>query len=183
MSDANMYFLAIVAPPDINEQVLEWKYYMRDHFGCTVALRSPAHITLIAPFWMNNNLEDELKNDMAAFAQQQKPFEISLHSFDAFKPKVIFVHVEVNEALKEFKSSFEDFLVSKNRYPIKKETRAFHPHVTIANCDLRKKDFEPAFSHFRKISYEAHFISHELALLKHDGVKWIVHCNCPMALP
>ena len=183
MSDANMYFLGIVAPPDINKQVLEWKHYMRDHFGCTVALRSPAHITLIPPFWMNKNLEDDLKKDMADFAIQQNPFEINLRNFDAFKPKVIFVHVEVNDALRELKLSLEDFMISKQRYPIKKETRAFRPHVTIANRDLRKKDFEPAFSHFRNIEYEKSFPAIGLALLKHGGTEWNVHYLYALGLP
>jgi 2'-5' RNA ligase len=180
MSDANMYFLAIAAPADINKQVLEWKHYMRDHFGCTVALRSPAHITLIPPFWMNKNSEDDLNEDAAAFARQQHSFEISLLNFEAFKPKVIFVQVEENAMLKELKLSLEDFLLAKNKYPFKKESRPFHPHVTIANRDLRKKDFTSAFEHFSKISYRESFAVHELALLKHDGTQWNVHRKFPM---
>ncbi len=175
MSDAGMYFLAIVAPADINKQVLEWKHYMRDHFGCAVALRSPAHITLIPPFWMNKDLEDALQSDAAQFAQQQNSFEITLHNFDAFKPKVIFVNVDENAALSAFKLSLEDFLVSKQRYPIKKETRPFHPHVTLANRDLRKKDFASAFEHFNKISYQQSFTAQELAIMKHGGSQWDLH--------
>lgn len=172
-----MYFLAIVAPADINDQALEWKHYMRDHFGCTVALRSPAHITLIPPFWMSESLEDALKADLAPFAQQQSSFDIHLNGFDAFKPRVIFVNVEENVPLGQLKQSLEDHALSRNRYPIKKETRPFHPHLTIANRDLRKKDFAPAFDHFKNIAYSRAFTAHELALLKHDGTQWLVHCK------
>ena len=175
MSNAKMYFLAIVAPEAINEQVLEWKHYMRDHYSCTVALRSPAHITLIPPFWMDASLEDELQHDAAAFSQQHHPFNITLNGFDAFNPKVIFVKVDENEALHQLKSSLEDFLLEKRRYPFKKETRPYHPHVTIANRDLRKKDFAPAFAHFRALPYIITFEAHELALLKHDGTQWAIY--------
>ena len=48
----NMYFIALVAPEEINTPILKWKTWFRDNFGCTVALKSPAHITLIPPFRM-----------------------------------------------------------------------------------------------------------------------------------
>ncbi len=56
----NMYFVALVAPPDINADVLKWKNFFKEKFGCTVALKSPAHITLIPPFWMKEESEDDL---------------------------------------------------------------------------------------------------------------------------
>lgn len=172
MSIAKMYFLAAVAPAHINEQVLKWKHYMRDHYRCTVALRSPAHITLIPPFWMNAALEDELVKDVNAFAAQHRSFDIHLRNFDAFKPKVIFVGIEKNEALARLKLALEEYLLDK--YPIKKETRPFHPHLTIANRDLMKKDFTPAFAHFKNIDYEAKFPAAAISLLRHNGTEWDV---------
>ena len=65
--EAKMYFIGIAAPAEVNEQVLQWKHYMRDHYGCTVALRSPAHITLIPPFWMEEVLEKELIKDILKY--------------------------------------------------------------------------------------------------------------------
>ena len=174
MDGARMYFIAIVAPAEVNEQVLKWKQYMQDHFGCTVALRSPAHITLIPPFWMQQELEPALTNDLSAFAARQSSFTITLRNFDAFKPRVIFVHVEPHPALEELKKALEEFLLARNKYPIKKESRAFHPHVTIANRDLRKKDFIVAFDHFSKRAYQAEFSVRQLVLLQHTGTQWEV---------
>jgi len=168
MSSAKMYFLALLAPAQINEQVLKWKHYMREHYGCVVALKSPAHITLVPPFWMDVSLEKKLMADVDAFAAQQHPFDIHLKNFDAFKPKVIFVGVEKNDELHRLKLSLENYLD-------KKEARAFHPHLTIANRDLRKKDFAPAFEHFSKIEYHASFTVNGIALLQHDGTQWQVH--------
>jgi 2'-5' RNA ligase len=172
---AKMYFIAVVAPADINAQVLQWKHYMRDHYGCTVALRSPAHITLIPPFWMNEELEKELLMDVDSFALQQPSFHITLKNFDAFKPRVIFVGIQENASLQQLKSSLEHHLVSLQKYPIKKESRPFHPHLTIANRDLRKKDFYPAFEHFSSIDYTQHFSATSIAILKHDGIVWQIH--------
>ncbi len=180
MSTAKMYFIAVVAPAHVNEQVLQWKHYMRDHYSCTVALRSPAHITLIPPFWMDEVLENDLMNHVNAFSTQQHSFEIGLNNFDAFKPKVIFVGIRQNADLQKLKSSLEQHLIASNKYPIEKETRPFHPHLTIANRDLRKKDFATAFEHFSRIEYNERFPIKEISLLKHDGIEWRVHHNSPL---
>jgi 2'-5' RNA ligase len=86
---------------------------------------------------------------------------------------VIFVGVEKNEALAQLKLALEDYLL--NKYPIKKETRPFHAHLTIANRDLMKKDFAPAFAHFNNIEYDAKFPATAISLLRHNGTEWQVH--------
>jgi 2'-5' RNA ligase len=169
---AKMYFLAILTPQEVNAKVLEWKYYMREHFGCVVAMRSPAHITLIPPFWMNEELTASLESDAHSFSEQQISFKIELENFDAFRPKVIFLHVKPTEHLDKLRSELESHLLSQEKYPIKRETRPFHPHITIANRDLLRKDFAEAFGHFRKIAYRQSFMANEIVLLKHMGGEW-----------
>lgn len=53
----NMYFVAIVCPGQINEKVEQFKQWMKDRFGCVVAMKSPAHITLIPPFWLAHEMQ------------------------------------------------------------------------------------------------------------------------------
>ena len=175
-----MYFLAILTPPEVNHKVLEWKYYMREHFGCVVAMKSPAHITLISPFWMNEEMENELGEDVQTFSATQKAFKIELKDFDAFRPKVIFLHVKPSDKLAAFRSAIEVHLLSHQKYPIRKEERTFHPHVTIANRDLMRKDFPEAFKHFSKIAYTQTFFANDIALLKHNGGEWNVIQKCEL---
>lgn len=174
LAKSNHYFIAIVAPGHVDSEVREFKYYMRDRYGCTVALRSPAHITLVPPFWMDDSLEDELVKDLAVFASRQASFPVSVQNFDAFSPRVIFLAVQENARLGHLKLSLEEFLVSLNKYPVRRETRPFHPHMTIANRDLRKKDFLPAFEHFKNVAYDADFKVDTISLLIHNGTAWTV---------
>jgi 2'-5' RNA ligase len=167
-----MYFLAILTPSQVNSKVLEWKYYVREHFGCMVAFRSPAHITIIPPFWMDQELEGNLIEDVKSFSAEKTPLKIELEDFDAFRPKVIFLHVKPNKPLANLRSELEIYLVSKEAYPIKPESRPFHPHITIANRDLMRKDFPEAFRHFEKIAYKQTYMATEIALLKHIGGEW-----------
>ena len=170
----NMYFIAIIAPEEINQQVLKWKNYFKDHFECTVALKSPAHITLIPPFWMKEDLEDDLINSIKDFSGTKNKFEITLKDFEAFKPKVIFVDVVKCEVLNDIYRSFANYIFSENKFPIKKDDRPFHPHVTLATRDLYKKAFQEAWEIFSKKKYEAFWIVSGISLLRHNKKNWDV---------
>ena len=170
----NMYYIAIVAPEGINLQVLKWKTYFKDHFECSVALKSPAHITLIPPFWMNEESENELINSIKEFSITKNKFEITLKDFAAFKPKVIFVDVVKSEVLNGFYRSFADFIFSVNKFPIKKDDGPFHPHVTLATRDLYKKAFQEAWEIFSNKKYEAFWMVNGVSLLRHNKKNWDV---------
>jgi len=171
---ASMYFIAIVLPPSLDQEIRKWKQYMKEHFNCEVALRSPAHITLVPPFWMNDELEDKLREAISLFAQRQTSFEISLKDFAAFKPRVIYVNVLPNPSLQDLHFQLQEFLVAKISFPIKKEERPFHPHVTIATRDLHKSSFYEAWEIFKDKKYEVTSIISSISLLRHNQKNWDV---------
>jgi 2'-5' RNA ligase len=170
----NMYFIALVAPEEFNQQVLKWKNFFKERYECPVALKSPAHITIIPPFWMNEDLENDLINSIHEFSITKTKFEIILKNFAAFKPKVIFVDIVKSEILNGLHQSFADFIISKNKFPIKKEERPFHPHITLATRDLYKKAFQEAWEIFSKKKYEALWTVNGISLLRHNKKNWDV---------
>lgn len=170
----NMYFIALVAPDEINENLLKWKHFMRDHFGCIVALKSPAHITLVAPFWMQPGLEHDLQNSIHAFSSEQKHFTVLLNNFSAFKPRVIYVDVVKNAAIDSLQNTFTEYLLLQNKFPINKDNRPFHPHVTIATRDLYKKAFYEAWEIFNRKEYKAEWNINSISLLRHNKKNWDV---------
>lgn len=170
----DMYFIALVAPEEINKQVLKWKQLMRDRFGCSIALRSPAHITLIPPFWLNPALEPELMQSISSFADSQHPFEIELLNFSFFKPRVIFVAVLENNRLQQLQNDLVDHLMHNDSFPVKKEERLFPPHVTIATRDLHKKTFYEAWEIFRDKKYSAEWQASGISILRHNKKNWDV---------
>ena len=170
----DMYFIALVAPEEINQQVLKWKNFFKERYECSVALKSPTHITIIPPFWMNEELENDLINSIREFSITKNKFEIILKDFETFKPKVIFVDIVKSEILNGLYQSFADFIFTKNKIPIKKEDRPFHPHVTLATRDLYKKAFQEAWEIFSKKKYEALWIVSGISLLSHNKKNWDV---------
>ncbi len=173
-----MYFIAVIAPEDINQQVLKWKQMMKERYGCEVALRSPAHITLLPPFWMKDEIEPYLVDSLNYFSKKESGFEIQLQNFSHFKPKVIFIDVIKNEKLIALQQNLHNYLISTSKFPAEKDDRPFHPHVTIATRDLHKKSFYEAWEYFKEKNYEAEWICNGLSLLRHNKKNWdVIHTS------
>jgi 2'-5' RNA ligase len=173
-----MYYIAIVLPPELNEKVLEWKNYMLRTYGCQVALKSPAHITLMPPFWMEDEKESSLISDMDRLAGSIEPFPAATDNFSSFPPRTLFIALKPNDRLAEVKKQADVFFRERNGYPMKFETRPYHPHITIANRDLYKKDFHEAWSHLQHKKFEEEWLANGLSLLRHNKKNWdVVHTS------
>ena len=147
-----MYFIAIVLPTELNKKVLKYKDYMDDKYSCKVGLKSPAHITLVPPFWMEEEKEGQLIKDIERISVQ--PFTTSTNNFSAFKPKTIFIAPVLNESLIQLKQLTDAAFNNNEDYKIKIDTRPFHPHITIATRDLHKKDFAEAWPFFKEKEFK-----------------------------
>lgn len=169
-----MYFLAIVLPSNLNEKVAHWKHYMLQHYQCKVALKSPAHITLLPPFWMEEDKENEFSKDVAAIAGELHPFTLRTNNFSAFKPRTIFIDLQPNEELNKAKKKVDGFFEPKQNYPVKIDRRPFHPHITIATRDLFKKSFYEAWPLFEKETFQEEWLADSISILRHNKKNWEV---------
>ena len=177
----HMYYIAIVCPPDLQQKILRYKQWMKEHFGCVIAMRSPAHITLIPPFWLEDAGEDTLRGTLKNLKSPIENLTISLDGFSHFGKKVLFVHVENTPQLEDIKKQVESHFVKHMGNIIKPEQRPFHPHITIANRDMKPSDFTKAWEHFSKIVFKENFVADAISLLKLspdqwniiDEVKWV----------
>ena len=170
----SMYYAAIVCPERINEKVVQYKKWMKNRFGCTVALKSPAHITLLAPFWLENEKENELTGTLKSFNTLTGRFDIQLEGFGHFGKRVLFIAVKESPRLNQLKAEAEIHFQSSFAGIIKPDERPFQPHVTIANRDMQPSHFEKAWEHFSKTDYSETFSAGSVSLLKLVEAKWEV---------
>ncbi len=168
-----LYFIAVLLPKELNELIMQDKLWMKDNFGCEVALRSPAHITLVPPFHLPKENEESIANDLKDFCQSWSPFEVLLSDYGYFAPRVIYVDVAPSPGLLKLKAGLQDFLISAG-HKIKTDDRPFHPHITIANRDLERKDFYKAKQYFDNKNFEAAFTANNISLLRSEPAGWVV---------
>jgi 2'-5' RNA ligase len=152
---------------------LQHKNWMKEQFGCVVALKSPAHITLIPPFWMEESVEVDLVNTISDFYPTINPISIQLNGFSHFGNRVLFIAVIANPDLDRLKNETQEFFNTHFSF-IKKDERPFHPHITIANRDVKPSAFINAWEHFSKASFHESFDCTSISLLKLKEGKWNV---------
>ena len=171
----SLYFIAVLPPQKIQEEITLLKQEIAEHFGSKHALKSPPHITIHMPFKWKDKRFSELEQVMNHLNTDLEPFQIELKNFDFFEPRVVFVDVVPSEALE----ALQHKVVDACRKTLKLDNanykdRAFHPHVTIGFRDLKKPRFYEAKKVFEQRTIGFAFDVSNISLLKHDGTRWNV---------
>ena len=132
-----MYYIAILPNDLIAKEITDFKLYAQANFETKHALTSPPHITIQSPFrWNKHNLHP-IRVTLEKVCKSHTPFEISLKNFDKFAPRVIFVDVELSDDLIWLHQNLQSQMKEEHR--LEDRFDGFHPHMTVAFKDLKKK--------------------------------------------
>lgn len=178
-----MYYIAIIPPEGLAAEIREFKEEIRRDFASKHALRSPAHITLQMPFHYEEGEEQHLLSSLHGFAATLEGFECRLKNFGNFDNRVIFVDVESHPLLSSTREQLQEVLRTQFGFSEKKLPRRFHPHITIANRDLRPELFPACRDAFTGRSFEKTFPVQSFWLLKHRGDHWEPYREFPFSQP
>jgi 2'-5' RNA ligase len=171
-----LYFLAIVPPEELGKEITKLKEYFWEQYQSKASLRSPPHITLHMPFKWEETKKDHLIKKLHDFAEDKQRFELLLQNFDAFPPRVIFIDVPYSEPLFNLQKELSNYLKRNfNLFNANYKEKNFHPHVTLAFRDLKKKLFFEAWEEFHNKNFVARFVVKNFCLLKHDGKVWQIY--------
>ncbi len=169
------YFVAVVPPSPVLEEMRKLKEHFRDTYKSKAALNSPPHITLHMPFLWNEEKEGKLSGMLRDFARRWDPVKVCLDNFSSFPPRVIFVNVASSDALEELQKELHRFFKRElNIFNANWQDRPFHPHLTLAFRDLKKEAYQLAWDEFSGKEYKAEFMADRITLLKHNGKNWDV---------
>lgn len=168
------YFIAIVLPPPVFEEAEKIKHELYTKHHLKGALRSPAHITLHRPFEWKEEKEKLLLETLNTFKFYQKNIAIELTNFAFFEPRVIYIDVLPNTILVDLHKALKTF--AKTKLGLLNEVndlRGFHPHVTVAFRDLKKRTFYELKEEFAQKQFRASFNCNQISVLK-LSTKWEV---------
>lgn len=169
----SLYFLAIIPPQPIYDEVMTLKQEVLEKFASKAALRSPPHITLHMPFKWKDKKEELLIQKLNEFQFENSSFGLELQNFDFFPPRVVFVDVLKNDVLNQMqKELVKHVRKALNILNADYKDKPFHPHMTIAFRDLKKNRFQEVEAYFSEKEYKATFEVSGFHLLKHDGKRW-----------
>lgn len=165
------YFLALIPKEPLATEIFQIKEQLSQAYHTKGALRSPAHLTLHMPFLWKERNEERLFNKLV-YATKFIPFHLRLHEFGAFAPKTIYIKNLHSKPLFIFQSFLTG--VTKKELHLLNSThnRGFHPHITVAFRDLKKDQFELAWSEYKSAHFSARMEVDSFWLMKHDGKIW-----------
>lgn len=175
-----LFFIAVLPPLEIQEEVTAFKEYAERYFRSSHALRSPPHITLFPPFRWPASRREALSGILAGFAREEASFLLRLNDFACFRPRVIYVDILPSTELTGLHRRLSERL-DRDLGLAQKGRRDFHPHMTVAFKDLRPSMFNKAWAHFSGIPYERYFRVTALALLRHVDRRWQVVQEFPLS--
>jgi 2'-5' RNA ligase len=160
------FFIAIIMPPDVLQAAEAIKNELRERYGLKGALRSPAHITLHRPFQWQESKQQQLVHALSEF-NGFKPFDITLNGFAFFPPRVVYIDVMPCPQLEELHSQLTKHARKQLQLLNEAEDmRGFHPHVTVAFRDVRKRIYPLLEEEFRSRSFRSTFTCNGVSLLK-----------------
>jgi 2'-5' RNA ligase len=180
MQRENLYFIAVIPPKEICDEIEIFKRDFADRFAAKESMKNVAHITLKAPFKLAVEQHDYLVKWFNDLSIEESPFELGLKNFDSFidnlvifikpVPAVSLVTLQ-QSVIRQFISGFPNIGVSKLELK-------FHPHITVAYRDLSAGKFADAWREYRSKEYSASFTVNEFYLLQHDTKRWnIIHTH------
>jgi 2'-5' RNA ligase len=115
------FFVGIIPPNEVACEVERWRREFR-------APKTPAHLTLLAPFTLDQNQQD-LLDSLAQVCAGHHRFLISCRGLGNFGKAVIFIDVRPTPELFALQQDLADFLKKRGVEP---ERRPYHPHITLA---------------------------------------------------
>ena len=171
----SLYFIALIPPDPLKRQVHDIKLEMKQRYNSSHALNAPPHITLLSPFRMSDEHQNELDDLLQKLAHEYSPFEVHLKGYSSFPPRVLFIDIESQPKLMELQSNIEQTARAHPEiFSYNYSDRPYHPHMTIAFKDLSPSQFHKAWEHYQDKDFEARFTTDQLCLLRHDGKNWEV---------
>jgi len=174
-----LYFIALLPPEEIREDVRQLKLEMKNRFDASHALKAPAHITLQMPFRREEDFENSIIHTLQKFAINQSKCIVNVNGFDSFPPRVLFIKIENHGPIQNIHSKLNGILTHSLNFTENEIKQELHPHMTIATRDLHKAAYHDAWDEFEDREFRTAFEVNSLFLLKHNGKHWDIFREIP----
>jgi 2'-5' RNA ligase len=171
MSGKQLYYVALLPPEPLREEVTRVKHQLRADYNLKHALRSLPHITLVPPFHLDADQLQLVTHLLSGTAQVQASFTIRLNGFGAFGDRVIYIRVDPSRELAAAQESLAAGcaeVVGKKPGP----DRPFHPHLTLAHRDLTPELFLEIWPLFQAKTFRRTFRAAAFVLMEHQRTHW-----------
>ncbi|HRN47326.1 MAG TPA: 2'-5' RNA ligase family protein [Niabella sp.] len=172
----HIYFIAIIPPQDICDEINVFKNDFKNRFHSQAALKIVPHITLKPPFKLTISKHEELCKWFKELDFSMKPFLQVLDGFGSFETSrrpVVFVKPVMNNSLSQLQQELLHHFTNRFSWiEVRESDRKFKPHITIGYRDLDHRAYIQAWQEYKEKHYNSSFEVNEICLLQHKDGRW-----------
>ena len=165
-----LYFIALLPPADLREEIHEIRMECSGKFGVYKALRPPVHITLYPPFRFEESYEKKLVQVIRQRTRDLASFPQVIENFGHFRKEVVFIKALTSPGLIKLQQTITGVFQTKG--PDRFQSSEYHPHLTVAYRDVSPEKFKQIWAEYKDRQFSASFRAEGFSLLKHDKTSW-----------
>jgi len=160
---AQTHFVGVMVPEDVADRIRDFRSYMNERYGCKSGHGTAPHITLIPPFSLPDDFNGGDVKSAAEDAVQKAansgtlPFNARISGFGAFEERTLFAHVESDERWTKLRDFFAQSFQANLPGSVRKSSKIFTPHITVANRDIPKDTMDEALQYLSTMDFHAEF--------------------------
>jgi len=169
------HFIGVLVSDDITETLESCRRYMNQKYGCKSGYGTPIHITLVPPFRLD---EAYTTKDIVSAVQRLvssaefSGFTAHIDNFDAFGDRTIFAKVSATKQWTSLRDKVFSAVSGAVQNSIRKDTRLFQPHLTVANRDIPAGVSTDALAAFNELNLIEDFQVDNITVFERSGGKW-----------
>lgn len=183
MKQMGKYYLALLPPDPIEQEIRAIKELLKSKFNVKYALNSPSHVTLKMPFSYQEAKEENLVKQLTSFLHKYTPFSLKISGLGHFGKRVIFHPILLSEPLSTLQAALGAYCKKSLHLPLELSDQNFQPHLTLAYKDLKKDIFTEALAFAKAYPIEAEFEVEKLFLMKRTQGRWNIQAPLPLGNP
>ena len=172
-----MIFIGVVLPQELTQRLEGYRRYMNQQYGCRSGHGTPIHVTLVPPFQPDDNCTAaDLASAVTQMVTDKKwhKFNAKINGFDAFGDRTLFAKVLPSTVWTALRAALYSTVSIASPGAVRKDTRPFQPHITVANRDIPPGASTEALEYLNQLELKATFPVDNITIFERQDKHWVI---------
>lgn len=171
------HFVGVLLPEALTQRLQGCRDYMNQEYGCRSGFGTPIHVTLVPPFKLAEKLTTaDIAEALAKMIIDKKwhPFTAKIDDFDAFGDRTLFAKVLPSTVWTAFRAAVYSTVSAISPGSLRRDTRPFQPHITVANRDIPAGASVEALESLNQLELKTTFPVDNITIFERRDKRWVV---------
>ena len=176
------HFVGVLVPDDLTLTLEDCRRYMNETYGCKSGYGTPVHVTLVPPFHLDDkfstrDIARSIQQEMSSLSGGIRKFNARIENFDAFGDRTIFAKVLDDKKWINLRNLVFQAVLKIAPNSLKKDSRPFVPHLTVANRDIPQGSSVAALKVLNELELQEDFPVDNVTIFERRQSRWISTCS------